>query len=132
MTAKTNDGEYEMTSLRAFFTTGIFPRNHPTSKILSEFIISAIAQGYRPQISNKYTMKLNGVDLWRENWPYAYGSIEKTSSLNEDQTLYEIRNYLPSRKAARLLRDAELEYLPSPEDEIKDYLIQQTNGKCHE
>lgn len=74
-------------------------RNYPVNKGLTNFIIASLAQGHKPKIVDLYTLTLNGALIWRGNWPYGYGQLYVTNTLT-----YR----LPSRKAAIMLRDAEM------------------------
>ena len=102
--------------LRVLFTPGLWLRNDPTSKEISAFIVSSLAQGFRPVPVNEHIMTLRGVPIWRANWPYTYGSLYGTG----ENTGIEDR--LPSRRVALLLRDAEREAVGTVDDRTREYL----------
>lgn len=69
-----------------------------TSKALGDFISKSLDDGATPIIVDEYTMKLNGITLWRENYPYGYGNIYDGKT----------PNLLPPRHVCIALRKAEL------------------------
>lgn len=91
-------------TLRAWANPVFLLRNAPSSKVLTDFVHDSLDKGCKPEAIDQYWIRLNGVELWRENWPYAYGN---TRHLHLTQFAR-----LPSRGAALRLRKAEIAEYP--------------------
>ncbi len=85
--------------LYALTTPSCWVRNSPCSMELTRHIDSCLVSGERLSLITECTMELGGVRLWRENYPYAYGSLERGPA--------GATRFLPSRACAKRLRDAE-------------------------
>lgn len=85
-------------------------RNEKTSKSLTDFINNQLDNGVVPVIVNEFEMTLSGVNIWRANFPYAYGNIYSRG----------VAPLLPSRSTVVRLRKAEIAAEGSGnEDKIK-------------
>lgn len=62
--------------LRVIFSPIHWIRNASTSHVLDEFILNAL-KNPRFEYVSRYVVKLNGLDIWIRNYPYAYGSMDK-------------------------------------------------------
>lgn len=65
---------------KILLTPSCWIRNYPTSRVLSDKINKALDAGLLPTVDagylgRSYTVKLDGLELWIENYPYAYGSV---------------------------------------------------------
>ena len=67
-----------MYSVRAFFSSGCWIRNRRTCRKwdnkLRELLKNPVFTDY-----NTYTVKINGVEIWVENYPYCYGYVYEYS-----------------------------------------------------
>lgn len=83
---------------------GIWSRTSRTSETLTRYIEDKLDAGEQPVLVSDHTMSLGDLTLWRDNYPYAYGSIWGPKRVD----------VLPSRATALRLRRAEkLVRLPS-------------------
>lgn len=89
-------------------------RIYPASKALSEFITAKLDAGHAPVIIDKHMMLLDGAEIWRENFPYAYGSLRIPSKEWDPEN----EKLLPSRRAAMRLREAELSVYGTAEQRL--------------
>jgi len=91
--------------------------NYDESQVLTNFIITALEDGHLPVIESDYCISLCGIKLWCENYPYAYGTIYARKTFG-----------MPSRKAIKMLRDAERLVRTNKELQLKEYLDK--NKQC--
>lgn len=90
-------------ALRAWANPGFWLRTAPSSRELTDFVHESLDKGCKPEAISEYWMRINGVELWRENWPYAYGGTRLHLTQHAR---------LPSCGAALRLRKAEIAEYP--------------------
>lgn len=93
------------TVLRILMTPKCWARNYLTHKKWDKALREQLLNPVFTEIS-EHSVKLNGVEIWVANYPYAYGS--QYSSRTREK-------YLPSRATVFLLHDM----LPEPPPEPK-------------
>lgn len=79
-------------------------RGHRTNEALSKFINRALDEGVTPVIIDQYTCSIKDVQLWIENYPYAYGKVWN-SCLPRHCTPWRISG-MPDRATVVRLYDA--------------------------
>lgn len=105
------------------FHPSFWVKNHPTSESLSNFIIKSLENGYLPEVvdGDTYRLKLRGIKMWAENYPYAYGTIIEANHHIPSES--KLGCLMPSRVAIKMLRDAEMYVRKNPPElRIKKYL----------
>lgn len=90
------------TLFRILLTPSCWMRNRKTDKAISAFINNALDNGYAIVIIDRFTVMLNGLELWVRNYPYAFGdecTPNHYSGLPDRETVFRLYDELQKIKS---------------------------------